>query len=233
MTYLSNILLLAVLLILYRLRPRQPKLITPLMLALVVISLFSGYRQMRSDREKGIRTSTSFISAATAVMGNTLKEALPTGGHILAIHPSTQYAVEWETSIDFQKRGFERTLDKRKHRITWHELDAVADASLETGVISPDTFEDILQNYSGVDAVVLLQVVVEPGWDQRKLHQPLYVYMVGAPKLDAVYKQIKAGAVNGAIVSKNNVDWRIHPSPNMTDQEIFDIRFELLTANTL
>ncbi len=199
-----------------------------ILMALVVVTLIvSFYSLFRGRQPARVQLQPDFYVAAGAKIGEAVAADLPQGGPVLVLHLGRMNDTLRETSaayLDGLKKGF----------------GAVAFKIIEDGPTSADDADTMLMMENALPLDVLARYVEKAGPVQAVISivgppqltgprpanfPPLY--LIGSVDKAMADDLIRAGLVRGAVVFRDDADWKAEPKRGMSLDEIFKLRYEL------
>lgn len=208
----------------------------PLMGGLVVLSLlFVVLSITRSSGQgsspiKAAKGQLPFFTAAAVKLGQAIATALPDGGKIVVIHNGGAGDVSGminQARIEGLKKGF----------------GAAKIEIIEAGPRTEEEFEAIFALESEMpmdlyvkylDAAPDAKAVVSMIGPPRNVRAPRPLpplYLLEMVDRQMAEDLLRAGAIAGAVVQKEDADWKAQAASGMSDDDIFNLRYQLLPAN--
>jgi hypothetical protein len=222
------ILFAAVLAVVFVKRRRLARLAQPLLIILLAIVLLLLGLTWFGGAARMTRYGATYVieQAAAATMGARIAAEHP-DGEIVLIQPG------WESKFSqAQERGLRQALDPRRHVVHIHALATQYPDSgaVEYRHITWKMLQDTVQQYPAAKAlVVCVGLPPIPRHITARDLPPLYVLAVsesGVPQ-----SLFRRGIVRAALRYRPGIDWMAKPEPRMPVEDIFNLRYELLTPD--
>ncbi len=208
----------------------------PLMGGLVALSLlFVVLTITRSSGQgsahvKAAKGQLPFFTAAGAKLGQAIAAALPDGGKVVVIHNGAAgdvSAMVNQARIEGLKKGFGAAKIEVVEAGPKTEADFEAIFALESEM-PMDVYVKYLDAAPDAKAVVS---TIGPPRIGRAPPRPLPpLYLLETVDRQTAEALLRAGAIAGAVVQKDDADWKTQADSVKSDEELFNLRYEFLSA---
>lgn len=235
MNYIILILLLVSIVLLAKYRAAAPKVFTPVLYGLFVLVLIIGFLTLtRSSREASQMRGRvkQYNEAAGYRLGQTAAASLSTNAEIVILYavpsdPTGQLALE------SQMDGVEDGLGRTNHRIT---RTAIRMPGLQD---DDESDEEMLEDHLSVaqlfapffKADAIIYMLGNPPFqaDDAPKGLPAF-YICNGVDNDWLRTLLDYDIVHAAVVYRKDFDVQARPARGMSVEDIFDLRYRLLTA---
>lgn len=231
MSYVWGVLLMVVALVVYKNRSKNPSLTTPLLYVLVALMFWSaGTRLFRSETGPMITAILSYESIAAQRLGRALVADIPSGSTILVVHGEliNDYMISRRNQLlgvlsgSFGDKGYELRLHSAGSS-------GGSDQDTEAHILRGEDLMNIIKENPHAQAIVSL---LGPPYFQKipkaESLPPLYL-MPGMDEL--AFDLVHRGVARAAVVTRIDSDpVAFSPNGSATEDEDFDLRFELIRA---
>jgi hypothetical protein len=210
-------------------RNKNPELSKLVMIGLVVvlfilqgIKWFGGGDGEAAER---VQITYTFQSAAASILGQQIARDLD-GGKIVLMQtaPDTEFARSQEAGL---KEGLGDGFSLEIASLMESGMDDMM--MLEGLGITGDILENVVRDHPG--AVALVSAVGIPYFENRPPQNMPPLYILEAPDFGENNDLLSQGTVQALIQYKSDVDWQAKPARGMSKEEIFDLRYTLITAD--
>lgn len=209
-------------------RKQRPEL-TPILIGVLILTfvVIGGrlFFQPRPDAGRMAHLPT-FFEATGYQIGRAVSETLPEGGDILVIHPDLRISRHFETIIEAQVRGLRKGLADKPFRLVRRTMDTDEDGDMMAMgyFMDANTLQKHVAQAPDSQAVVLMEILfIATG------HGPWPpVFLTGSPDPPMVEGLLRQGLIEAAILVREDADWGAKPSDDMSLDEVFALRYELV-----
>ncbi len=194
-----------------------------LALLAVAARVFSG--DGRKSVSAAVSEQVAFYRSAGAKLGAAVAAAHPGGGTVLVLRGADE--------PDAMKKITQSRLDGLKqglgsgYRLAEATPPSGDDSMFAAEMMLPmNVFLKMVETVPDAKAVVSLLGPPALARGAAAKYPPLYLLEMVDPSMAA--DLLKAGAIRGAVVYKDDADWKAKPQRGMSDDEIFNVRYRLL-----
>ncbi len=187
---------------------------------LVLVRLFAG----GPAEPPPVRIAREYPTAAAYRLGREIARTLPGGGDIVVVVADTGSEGFAGPIVAAQIDGLREGMGDA-YRLVLAHLPDEPPFVLSTRLLARLTAQ------AAPEARAVVSLAGSPEADARPARElpPLFVIdMIAAP---AARPLIARGIVRAGVFVKPDVDWRLEPEPGMTLDEVFDLRFVLVTRD--
>jgi len=208
----------------------------PLMGGLVALSLlFVVLSITRSSGQgsspvKAAKGQLPFLTAAGAKLGQTIAAALPDGGKVVVIHNGAAgdvSAMVNQARIEGLKKGFGQAKIEIVEAGPKSEADFEAIFAMESEM-PLDLYMKYLE--AAPDAKAVVSMIGPPRFGRAPPRPLPPLYLLEGVDRQLAEDLLRSGAIAGAVVAKDDADWKAPATGAMSDDEIFNLRYQLLPA---
>jgi hypothetical protein len=213
---------------------KSPETFQPIAYGLVVIVLvLVGVRMFRScgGSRPEAQIEPDFYSAATYKIGQEIAKQVPGGGELVVLHAGTFNDV-MKKILAAQLDGLKKGLGGANFTIVESGPRATTEDEmmmLSEPYIPLQTFAKYAQERP--NATAMLSLIGTPMLDAQAAAPKLPpLFVIGMVDPEQTKPLFARGVVKAAVFYKVNADWKAKPSRGASLDDVFNLRYELVTA---
>jgi len=206
----------------------------PCNLLLIILSVLilavSIHRFLRSEGDALIAQEAHFGSALGAVLGKAIAADFPDGAVVAIIQPAPVAWADREIVYHSTVRAMKRVLAGDAYSVHILQQASPPDGEpLVSEYLSEKEFRALLAQVPGVNAVVLQYIVFEPASQSQSADFPP-IYIIAGAEAGIRERLMNEGYVRAMADYRAEADLSTQPARGMTDEDIFNLRFELIRS---
>jgi len=200
---------------------------TPVLYALLALAMaLSTVRFFQTEERAEQSARIVFAKAVGAVLGREIALALPDGGALAVVRLPPVFTEGALEIFDAELEGLRSSLDPARYPMQIVNMpDSPGSEELEISIMSEAEYRGLLNQVSGVKAVVLQRAVFDPAARSEPSTFPPAFLLLGEG--NPVDRLVREGFVLAAVEHRSDGDFSRTPSRGMSAQEVFDLRYRI------
>lgn len=212
---------------------QAPQKAKPLVYALLVVVLILVVLKLTGGcSRQAVPFNDDFHSAVGFKLGEEVAKSIPAGSEVLVVH-SGRFVPSMTEVLDAQIEGLKRGFGSASYTLVESGPEEGSDElmlMMEDPLIRMSAFVKRLEGHPNAKAVVSFigAPVLEPGVPVPPL-PPLFA--LGSTDPAMARPLLSRGILRAGVFYKASIDWDAKPTPDMSIDDIFNLRYELITSN--